>query len=98
PIDRFACVLRERRLLDDAGTEEVRRRAEERFQKAVEDARRQPKPTHEDLTEDVLAPSNDATARSELKTATGAGRTLGIAQALREGLAEEMRRDPSVFC
>ncbi|MDG3007723.1 alpha-ketoacid dehydrogenase subunit alpha/beta [Paludisphaera mucosa] len=96
PLDRFAQVLMGRGLIDEAGVADVKARAEERFREAVTAAGRQPMPTLADLTTDVLAgTSTPAPAALPPGTPT---RRLSIAEALREGIAEEMRRDPSVFC
>jgi len=94
PIERFAEVLIGRGLLDAAGVESIRTRTREQFQAAVAEARRQPLPTVADLTTDVLAdPKAD-----RLPPPEGPTRRLSIAEALREGIAEELRRDPAVFC
>ncbi len=55
PIDRFAQVLIERGLVDQAGLDQVRTRMQARFQAAVETARAEPLPTLDDLTTDVLS-------------------------------------------
>ncbi|MFO0906997.1 MAG: dehydrogenase E1 component subunit alpha/beta [Isosphaeraceae bacterium] len=96
PIDRFARVLMDRGLIDEAGVTEVRDRAQRLFREAVAAAKSQPMPTLADLTTDVLASSSCADP-----VALPAGtptRRLSIAESLREGIAEEMRRDPTVFC
>jgi pyruvate/2-oxoglutarate/acetoin dehydrogenase E1 component/TPP-dependent pyruvate/acetoin dehydrogenase alpha subunit len=94
PIERFGRLLIDRGLADAAGLEAVRLGIEQRFQTAVPEARRQPLPSRVELTTDVLAstPPVSPTAPS------GPTRRLGIAEALREAIAEEMRRDPTVFC
>ncbi len=55
PIDRFAQVLIDRGLVDQAGLEAIRSRVRGRFQAAVEVARTQPLPTLDDLTTDVFS-------------------------------------------
>jgi TPP-dependent pyruvate/acetoin dehydrogenase alpha subunit len=55
PIDRFAQVLVERGLVDQAELEQVRGRVQAGFQAAVDLARSQPLPTLDDLVTDVLA-------------------------------------------
>jgi len=55
PIERFAQVLIDRRLVDQAGLEQIRTRVQDRFQATVETARTEPLPTLDDLTTDVLS-------------------------------------------
>jgi TPP-dependent pyruvate/acetoin dehydrogenase alpha subunit len=54
PIERFARVLMEQGLLDQASADQVQTRTRERFEVAVQAARRQPLPAVEELTKDVL--------------------------------------------
>jgi pyruvate dehydrogenase E1 component alpha subunit len=54
PIERFARVLEDRGLIDDAGLEAVKTRVLDQFNQAVESARRAPLPTLADLTTDVF--------------------------------------------
>ena len=94
PIERFAKVLMENGQMAEGEVEAIRARIQQDFQAAVSQAREQPLPTLADLTTDVLADAKDET----LTPLEGPTRRLSIAEALREGIAEEMRRDPSVFC
>ena len=55
PIDRLGAILIERGLADSARLDQVRSEIQAEFQAAVELARRQPMPTIDDLTTDVLA-------------------------------------------
>ncbi|MDR3633183.1 MAG: thiamine pyrophosphate-dependent enzyme [Isosphaeraceae bacterium] len=55
PIDRLGELLCERGLADQAALDQVRARVVAHFQAAIEEARRQPLPTVDDLTTDVLA-------------------------------------------
>ena len=55
PIDRLGQFLRDRGLADPAELDRVRSEVQVRFEAAVEAARRQPMPTLDDLTTDVLA-------------------------------------------
>ncbi len=55
PIDRLRQVLIERRDLTEEEAEAVKSRAEERFNKAVEEAQQQPPPPAEELLTEVLA-------------------------------------------
>jgi pyruvate dehydrogenase E1 component alpha subunit len=54
PIDRFAAVLKNRGLIDDAGLEAIKARLLAEFDEAVEIARRAPLPGVCELTTDVL--------------------------------------------
>ncbi|WP_165224265.1 thiamine pyrophosphate-dependent dehydrogenase E1 component subunit alpha [Aquisphaera insulae] len=55
PIERFGTQLIEAGLADAARLESIRREVREDFQRAVTEAKRQPLPTTDDLTTDVLA-------------------------------------------
>jgi TPP-dependent pyruvate/acetoin dehydrogenase alpha subunit len=55
PIDRLGQLLRDRGLAGSEELDRVRSEVQARFEAAVEAARRQPLPTPEDLTTDVLA-------------------------------------------
>lgn len=55
PIDCLGNLLKERGFASQADLDQVRARIEARFQAAVDAARRQPLPTLDDLTTDVLA-------------------------------------------
>ena len=55
PIDRFAEVLKNRRLIDDAKLDAIKSRIQTEFEKSVEIARQAPQPTTDDLTNDVFA-------------------------------------------
>jgi pyruvate/2-oxoglutarate/acetoin dehydrogenase E1 component len=70
--------------------------ARAQFQDAAATARRQPLPAIGDLTTDVLAPSPGGELAPP--SPAPAARRLSVAEALREAIAEEMRRDPTVFC
>ena len=102
PIERFARTLVERGAIDQAGIDAVKLRCGDQFRAALDAAGRQPMPTAAaDLTTDVLAESPAPVTVAVAVAAPEPGaptRRLGIAEALREGIAEEMRRDPSVFC
>lgn len=101
PLERFAKTLIERGLIDPAGLDAIRKQTEAQFRAAVVEARRQPLPAIADLTTDVLAaPSlaGEAPSVEAASESTDPSRRLSIAEALREAIAEEMRRDPTVFC
>jgi TPP-dependent pyruvate/acetoin dehydrogenase alpha subunit len=53
PIDRFAKVLKQQGIIDDAGLEAIKADILRQFNEAVEIAKREPHPTIEDLTTDV---------------------------------------------
>ena len=55
PIDRLGALLQERGLADQPALDAVRARVEAQFRAAVDEARRQPLPTLDQLTTDVLA-------------------------------------------
>src|SRR5207253_855365 len=57
-------------------------------------------PAVADLTTDVLAAATEAgpSPVAAAPAMTDSPRRLSIAEALREAIAEEMRRDPAVFC
>jgi TPP-dependent pyruvate/acetoin dehydrogenase alpha subunit len=54
PIERLAAVLKGRNAIDDAGLEAIKARIVQQFNQAVENAKRAPLPTVQDLTTDVL--------------------------------------------
>jgi pyruvate/2-oxoglutarate/acetoin dehydrogenase E1 component/TPP-dependent pyruvate/acetoin dehydrogenase alpha subunit len=93
PIDRFAQQLQGRGVIEADGLARIQARAVERFERAAAEAKRQPLPTPDDLTTDVV----DETPVPVVPPG-GATRRLSIAEALREAIAEEMRRDPAVYC
>ena len=55
PIERFADVLESRGVVDDAGLAAIKARIRRQFDEAVENARRAPLPSVQDLTTDVFA-------------------------------------------
>jgi pyruvate dehydrogenase E1 component alpha subunit len=55
PIDRFAEVLMNQDIIDDAGLEAIKTDILRQFNEAVEIAKREPQPTLSDLTTDVFA-------------------------------------------
>jgi pyruvate dehydrogenase E1 component alpha subunit len=55
PIDRLGELLRDRGLADPEALDRVRAEVRAEFEAAVEAAKRQPLPTLEELTTDVLA-------------------------------------------
>lgn len=99
PIERFAEKLQ----LSSEDRESTRRRVEQKLADAVERAKAAPHPKPPDIGAYVFAESpkvgsytnrvgqTDVASRKEPKR-------LGIAEALREGIAEEMATNPEVFC
>jgi 2-oxoisovalerate dehydrogenase E1 component len=95
PIDRFANSLN----LSDAEREDIQRRIQLELARAVERAKAAPQPKAGEIAEYVFAPPvSAAVTTASSARARQAGRRLGIAEALREGIAEAMADDPAVFC
>jgi TPP-dependent pyruvate/acetoin dehydrogenase alpha subunit/pyruvate/2-oxoglutarate/acetoin dehydrogenase E1 component len=105
PIQRFAEVLK----LTANEREAIERRIQAELTHAVERAKTAPQPKIGELTEHVFVEPGGISKLPEISRG-GATRTstitaqevrvrrLGIAEALREGIAEAMRDDPRVFC
>ena len=95
PIERFAEKL-------ELGADErdrINGRVQSLLAEAVERAKIAPQPSVNDLAEYVFAEAEPSALRSSNTThARAPTRRLGIAEALREGIAEEMAADPRVFC
>lgn len=105
PIERFAEGLQ----LSSEERNAIHSRVEAQLAVAVELAKQAPHPSEQDLAAYVFIEPSNGHARSEENNrnrftlsvapqAKGATRRLGIAEALREGIAEEMAADPRVFC
>jgi pyruvate dehydrogenase E1 component beta subunit len=101
PIERFA----EKLALSSDEQAGIRDRIQAELNEAVERAKKAPQPKASDVAAYVFSETPRAAgtnrARPVSVVAQGAGTTvrrLGIAEALREGIAEEMSRDPRVFC
>lgn len=102
PIDRLAKQLE----LSDGEREEIQGRIQAELTRAVERAKVAPHPKPSEIAEYVFAaPANGANsgARSHspaegLALDKQTKRRLGIAEALREGIAEAMATDPAVIC
>ena len=104
PIEAFAKKLE----LTSEEHEEVHQRVQTQLAEAVKRARNAPQPSVSDLAKDLFVESPQVTsgfdgrsthmeATAPVSTEDGT-RRLGIAEALREGIAEEMAADPRVFC
>lgn len=99
PIERFAARIG----LTSEEHELINTRIQKLLAEAVERAKVAPHPSASGLTEYVFAEASPrSSAFSEhvdpVVSAGGSTRRLGIAEALREGIAEEMAADPRVFC
>jgi len=102
PIERFADTLK----LTAEEKDDIENRVQRVLAQAVEHAKSAPHPSAAELSDYVFTPAaSNRQSRSSAKTNTPTGghsapgsRRLGIAEALREGIAEEMAADPSVFC
>ena len=107
PIERFAEQLG----LSSDERAQIQQRIQADLTQAIERAKAAPHPKAGDVTAYVFSetPSfaglpRSAVAQTTQQTITPANtsnsdtRRLGIAEALREGIAEEMARDPRVFC
>jgi TPP-dependent pyruvate/acetoin dehydrogenase alpha subunit/pyruvate/2-oxoglutarate/acetoin dehydrogenase E1 component len=95
PIERFAEAIE----LSAEEKEQIHGRVQSVLEQAVEHAKSAPHPTVSELKDHVFAePLRNLPAVKSLAPAASAPRRLGIAEALREGIAEEMAADPKVFC
>lgn len=101
PIERFAQVLQ----LSVGEQEQIQTRIRRELEATVERAKGAPQPTAAQLTDYVYVSNSGSEipkTRGLRQPASGAAdspsRRLGIAEALREGIAEEMTADPRVFC
>jgi 2-oxoisovalerate dehydrogenase E1 component len=93
PIERLA----ERIVLTSQEKEAIEGRVRRQLDEAVEHAKVAPHPKADELTEYVFAPPLKS-EKIEARARGSAPRRLGIAEALREGIMEEMAADPKVFC
>jgi 2-oxoisovalerate dehydrogenase E1 component len=104
PIERFADTLQ----LIPEERESVQKRVQALLTEAVDRAKVAPQPSVNALAQNVFAetPKRPLRSSAQFTAASRAGpgqsagsvRRLGIAEALREGIAEEMAADPRVFC
>jgi TPP-dependent pyruvate/acetoin dehydrogenase alpha subunit/pyruvate/2-oxoglutarate/acetoin dehydrogenase E1 component len=95
PIERFA----ERLQLTPDEQALIRERIQQDLSHAVERAKVAPRPRAADLGKFVFAvPSPTQIAAGLVRSPVAKTRRLGIAEALREGIAEEMAADARVFC
>lgn len=94
PIERFAEQIK----LSPSEKEAIHDRVQKQLNLAVERAKVAPHPKVSDLHDHVFAPSLNIESRKTVANVSTTPRRLGIAEALREGIAEEMAADPKVFC
>jgi pyruvate/2-oxoglutarate/acetoin dehydrogenase E1 component/TPP-dependent pyruvate/acetoin dehydrogenase alpha subunit len=96
PIERLGARILDLGLADLGHLGQVRAACQSRFRAAVAAGRAAPAPPVSELTTDVLAPAGPS--EPPLLDGASAPRRLSVAEALREAIAEEMARDPAVFC
>ncbi len=99
PIERFAQHLQ----LSEGEQSHIRERIQQELNSAVERAKAAPHPKPKEIAAHVFADVREAdepagTGVTASESSSRVGKRLGIAEALREGIAEEMARDPRVFC
>ena len=98
PIERFAASIQ----LTAEEHELISTRIQKQLAESVERAKVAPHPSASGLTEYVFAEAPPRPAapigQNPVVSAGESTRRLGIAEALREGIAEEMAADPRVFC
>lgn len=99
PIERFGTKIQ----VTAEEHEIINTRIQKQLAEAVERAKIAPQPSVNGLTEYVFAeasprPSALNEQLNPVVSAGGSTRRLGIAEALREGITEEMAVDPRVFC
>ncbi|MBM0107645.1 dehydrogenase E1 component subunit alpha/beta [Steroidobacter sp. S1-65] len=99
PIERFATKIG----VTAEEHEIISTRVQKQLAEAVERAKAAPHPDVSGLTEYVFAeapprPTALVEQSNPVLSPGGQTRRLGIAEALREGIAEEMAADPRVFC
>lgn len=95
PIRRFRQRLLDNGVLTEEQATEMERQVREAVEEAVAFAKSSPDPTLESITEDIFSPEPAYLYGGKLKVP--ATREVTCSQAIREALAEEMRRDPAVY-
>jgi 2-oxoisovalerate dehydrogenase E1 component len=95
PIMRWRKHLLDSGILTEEQATEMERQARDAVEEAVAFAQSNPDPTLESITEDIFSPEPAYLYGGELKVP--ATREVTCSQAIREALAEEMRRDPAVY-
>jgi len=95
PIKLWRKKLLDSRMLTEEQAAQMEREAREAVEEAVTFAQSSPDPTLESITEDVFSPEPAYLYGGQPKVP--AIREVTCSQAIREALAEEMRRDPAVY-
>jgi len=95
PIRLWRTQLLDSGLLTEEQAAEMEQEAREAVEEAVAFAKSSPEPTLESITEDIFSPEPAYLYRDGPKAP--ATREVTCSQAIREALAEEMRRDPAVY-
>jgi len=101
PIPRLAADLRESGYATDADLQAMAEEVAQELEEAVRFAEESPAPAPEDCLRHVFGEKeghHTNSRRPELVWCPSFSRTLTIAEALREAIREEMRRDERVFC
>jgi 2-oxoisovalerate dehydrogenase E1 component len=96
PIKRFKARLLSEGIITEADFEEMEREAKQAIEEALAFAKGSPDPELTAVTEDIFSPEPAYLYREGVKP-SGKMREITYSQAIREALAEEMRRDGRVF-
>ena len=96
PIERFKARLLAEGAISEADFQEMKRQAQRAVEEALAFAKESPDPDPATITEDIFSPEPAYLYREGVKPAGGM-REITYSQAIREALAEEMRRDERVF-
>jgi 2-oxoisovalerate dehydrogenase E1 component len=95
PIRRWRKQLLDSGILTEEQANEMEREAVKAVEEAIAFVQSSPDPGSESITEDIFSPEPAYLYRGKLKVS--ATREVTCSQAIREALAEEMRRDPAVY-
>jgi 2-oxoisovalerate dehydrogenase E1 component len=95
PIRRWRKQLLDSGNLTEEQATEMEREAREAVEEGIAFAKSSPDPPLESITEDIFSPEPAYLYGGKLKVP--ATREVTCSQAIREALAEEMRRDPAVY-
>ena len=95
PIEMLGRALTRRGDVTAEWLQTIQSEVQQHFDNAVAEAKLEVPPAIEDLEKDVYASSVPPAIDTGQKRG---GRQMSMAEALREGIGEEMRRDPNVIC